>query len=101
MFVNFLSTTGQFNNNGSLIELAKRFKTRYNISIFSIGVGSEINDNELAKIVSLPLNEHLFILQEYPNVYSMVSAIINNESGKMINIRLLRGHNWMLLAHRP
>ena len=46
-----------------------------------IGVGAQVDDDELAKLASLPHSEHLFFLRDYTYVEKLAAAVTNTEPG--------------------
>ncbi|XP_038046265.1 complement C2-like isoform X2 [Patiria miniata] len=74
----FLFTDGK-TNMGADVALPKKeaetLRERFKVQIHCIGVGHEIDINELQEIASQPTNEHLFLVKDYGELHLLVQTI--------------------------
>ncbi|XP_067123967.1 complement C2-like [Centruroides vittatus] len=77
----FLLTDGQ-NNVGQVPPevTANDLKTEFAFEIFAVGIGQDINVNQLVKIASSPQKNHLFLLKKYSDLNDVLWLIRNNDA---------------------
>ena len=51
------------------------------ITLFTVGIGSQINTQELNKIASSPTQEHVFLVTEFNKLLSIVSTVAEGTCG--------------------
>ena len=51
------------------------------ITLFTVGIGSQINTQELNKIASSPTQEHVFLVTEFNKLLSIVSSVAEGTCG--------------------
>ncbi|XP_072039020.1 complement factor B-like [Amphiura filiformis] len=71
----FLLTDGQSNMNGSPDEEASKLKTEFDVAIHCIGIGNDVNRQELKVIASQPESEHVFTLEDFKTLDELTSTI--------------------------
>ncbi|XP_023242199.1 uncharacterized protein LOC111640420 [Centruroides sculpturatus] len=77
----FLLTDGE-NNVGQVPPevTANDLKTDFEFEIFTVGIGQDINVNQLVKIASTPQKNHVFLLKKYSDLNDILWLIRNNDA---------------------
>ena len=72
--VTVLFTDGYSNTGASVYTEATRLKNA-EVTLFSVGIGSGINMNELNTISSVPATKHVKLVKDYSELYSQINTI--------------------------
>ncbi|XP_022108946.1 complement factor B-like [Acanthaster planci] len=78
----FLFTDGKPNVGGYIATArneAATLRSRYGVEIHCIGIGAEVDRNELQEIASHPISEHLFFIRDYGEVGLLAQSITQQE----------------------
>lgn len=74
----FVVTDGEHNQGQDPGVVAKQMRDKYNTEIFAIGVGSDINKNELDSMASEPKDNHVFTVADWNALDSILDTLFKN-----------------------
>mgnify|MGYP006120715755 CR=1 FL=1 len=72
---------GKTNEGGSQTAEELKSPAGLNMALYVIGVGADIDYEELRNLASQPYSKHLFLLGDYDTVEALAFAITNQEEG--------------------
>ncbi|XP_065057186.1 vitrin-like isoform X2 [Rhopilema esculentum] len=77
-------TDGNTNRSSESLERASRYMKEQNVIILSLGIGNRISMSELLEIASEPKEKHVFKLNSFDDLKSMLNSIEEQACAKIL-----------------